>query len=220
MKPKFLLLFLLLLTAGKPLFAQQGFPFADELRQFKTADSLHFPKPGGNLFIGSSSIRMWTDLEQRFADKRIIRRGVGGSTLEQWVKYYTSYILFPYQPDRIFVYAGENDINAGRTPQQVYQDFVTLYNMIQQKLPGSKTYWMSVKKSPSRATHYAAVDSTNTLIKDFIGHHSGAKYIDVNTPLYDPKTSLPDSALFKPDYLHLKKEGYDRWQKALKHYVD
>jgi hypothetical protein len=92
--------------------------------------------------------------------------------------------------------------------------------MIQQKLPGSKIYWLSIKKSPSRATHYAAVDSTNTLIKDFIGHHNACKYIDVNTVLYDPKTSLPDSSLFKPDYLHLKKEGYDRWQKVLKKYVE
>ena len=109
MKPKFLVIFLLLLTTGRPLFAQQGFPFADELSIFKTADSLHFPKPGSNLFIGSSSIRMWTDLEQRFPDKRIVRRGVGGSTLEQWVKYYTNYILFPYQPEQVFIYAGEND---------------------------------------------------------------------------------------------------------------
>ena len=92
--------------------------------------------------------------------------------------------------------------------------------MIQQKLPGSKTYWMSIKKSPSRAAHYAAVDSTNTLIKNFISHHNACKYIDVNTVLYDPKTSLPDSSLFKPDYLHLKKEGYDRWQKVLKRYVE
>ncbi|NCD71485.1 GDSL-type esterase/lipase family protein [Mucilaginibacter agri] len=219
MKLKFIFFFLLLLTAGKTLFAQQDFPFADEIRKFKTADSLSFPKPGGNLFIGSSSIRLWDDLEQRFADKRVLKRGVGGSTLDQWVKYYTDYILFPYKPDRIFVYAGENDINFDRTPQQVYQDFVTLYNMIQQKLPGAKTYWLSIKKSPSRAKHYADVDSTNALIKTFVNHHKGLTYVDVNTPLYDPKTSLPDSSLFKADYLHLKKEGYDRWQKALKKYV-
>lgn len=220
MKFKFIFLFLLLITAGKSLFAQQGFPFADELRKFKTADSLSFPKPGGNLFIGSSSIRLWDDLEQRFPDKRVLKRGVGGSTLQQWVKYYTNYILFPYKPERIFVYAGENDINDGRTSQQVYQDFVTLYNMIQQKLSGTEVYWLSVKKSPSRAKYYATVDSTNALVKTFIGQHKGVKYIDVNTPLYDPKTSLPDSSLFRPDYLHLKKEGYDRWQKALKKYVE
>lgn len=215
-----LLFIMLLVWAAKPVCAQTGFPFANEIRAFKTADSLHFPKPGGNLFIGSSSIRLWDDLEQRFSEKRVLKRGVGGSTLEQWVKYYTNYILFPYQPEHVFVYAGENDIAAGRTPDQIYQDFVTLYNMIQQKLPGSTTYWMSIKKSPSRAAHYTDVDAANKLVKDFIGHHSGVKYVDVNTVLYNKATSLPDSSLFKGDYLHLKKEGYDRWQKAIKKYVE
>lgn len=215
-----LIISVLLLLAVKTSFAQTGFPFADELRAYKTADSLHFPKPGSNLFIGSSSIRMWQDIQQRFPDKRILNRGVGGSTLEQWVKYYTSYILFPYQPERIFIYAGENDLNAGRSPQDVYNDFVKLYFMIHEKLSGSKVYWMSIKKSPSRAIHYGGVDSTNTIIKEFINNHPGAKYIDVNTVLYDKKTMLPDSSLFKPDMLHLKPEGYDRWQKVLKKYVE
>ena len=219
MKPKLLLLALLFL-AVTTTFAQGGFPFANELQAYKTADSLHFPKPGSNLFIGSSSIRMWQDIQQRFPDKRVLARGVGGSTLQQWVKYYTNYILFPYQPERVFIYAGENDLNDNRTPQEVYNDFVKLYYMIHEKLSGSKVYWMSIKKSPSRATHYAAVDSTNAIIKAFIDSHPGSKYIDVNTVLYDKKTMLPDSSLFKPDMLHLKAEGYDRWQKALKKYVE
>ena len=214
------LIFAVLLLAAKSLFAQTGFPFADEIRHFKTADSLHFPTPGGNLFIGSSSIRKWDDLEQRFPDKRVLKRGVGGCTLHDLVKYYTPYILFPYQPDRIFLYAGENDIAAGAPAQQVYDDFVALYNMVQQKLPGSKLYWMSVKKSPVRATTYAQVDSVNTMVKAFISDHPGCKYIDVNTVLFKKETGEPDSALFMPDYLHLKKEGYDRWQKALKKHVD
>ncbi|HTK22060.1 MAG TPA: hypothetical protein VL442_21225, partial [Mucilaginibacter sp.] len=96
-------------------FAQSGFPFDNEIRDFKHQDSLSFPRPNGILFIGSSSIRKWTDLEQRFAGKPIIRRGVGGCEIWQVVKYYTPYILFPYHPRKIFIYAGENDIAAGRS---------------------------------------------------------------------------------------------------------
>ncbi|MCJ8209472.1 GDSL-type esterase/lipase family protein [Mucilaginibacter sp. RS28] len=218
MKTKLFLIALLFFTA-KISHAQTGFPFADEIRAFKTADSLHFPKPGSNLFIGSSSIRLWGDLEQRFEGKKVLKRGVGGSTLHDWVSYYLNYILFPYQPDRIFIYAGENDIAAGRTGQQVYEDFVTLYNLIQQKLPGSKTYWLSIKQSPSRTEHYNEVKIANSLVDEFINHHSGVKYIDVNTVLYKKDTSEPDSSLFKRDYLHLNSQGYDRWQKAIKKYV-
>src|ERR1700742_2181997 len=114
--------------------AQKGFPFDNEIRVFKHQDSLNFPKPNGILFIGSSSIRKWTDLEQRFPNEPIVRRGVGGSELSQLVKYYTPYILFPYHPRKIFIYDGENDIAFGKTADSVFANFKTLWSMIRAKL--------------------------------------------------------------------------------------
>ena len=104
MRLKLALLFIVF-TFGATAFAQTKFPFDNEIRDFKHQDSLHFPKPNGILFIGSSSIRKWTDLEQRFPNENIVRRGVGGCELSQVVKYYTPYILFPYHPRKIFIYA-------------------------------------------------------------------------------------------------------------------
>src|SRR2546430_3429957 len=100
MKLKLTLLCVAFIVSAKT-FAQNGFPFDNEIRGFKHEDSLSFPKPNGILFIGSSSIRKWTDLEQRFSGKPIIRRGVGGCEISQLVKYYTPYILFPYHPRKI-----------------------------------------------------------------------------------------------------------------------
>jgi hypothetical protein len=150
MKSKLLLFFLgCIFTSG--VYAQQGFPFDNEIRAFKHQDSLSMPKSGGILFIGSSSIRLWADLEQRFAGKPIIKRGVGGSTIEQLLDYYTPYILFPYKPHKIFIYAGENDIAAGKPATFVAEEFTKLWGMIHQKLPKTEIYYMSVKPSPVRA---------------------------------------------------------------------
>ena len=66
MRFKFILLFFLVFTVGERTIAQQDFPFANEIREFKHQDSLNFPAKNGILFIGSSSIRLWSDLEQRF----------------------------------------------------------------------------------------------------------------------------------------------------------
>src|SRR5690349_1230621 len=96
--------------------AQTNFPFANEVKEFKLKDSLSFPKPGGILFIGSSSIRLWDDLEQRFAGKPIIKRGLGGTEIWQWVQYYMPYVAYPYKPKKVFIYAGENDIASGKSP--------------------------------------------------------------------------------------------------------
>jgi hypothetical protein len=67
-----------------------------------------------------------------FSDKPIIRRGVGGCTLEQLVDFYTPYILLPYQPKKIFVYAGENDIASDKSGAFVAAEFTKLWAMHRQ----------------------------------------------------------------------------------------
>jgi lysophospholipase L1-like esterase len=201
------------------VYGQHGFPFDNEIRAFKHQDSVDFPKPNGILFIGSSSIRLWDDLEQRFPGQPIIKRGVGGSELAQLVDYFTPYILFPYHPRKIFIYAGENDIQAGQSPKTVTGHFEKLWQMIRAKLPDAKIYFLSIKPSPSRAKRYAEVDSANQLIKSFLKGKPHSRYVDVASTILNPITGKPDSALFKPDYLHLNSKGYDKWQTALQPFV-
>jgi len=200
-------------------YAQQGFPFANEIRDFKHQDSLNFPAKNGILFIGSSSIRLWNDLEQRFPGKPIIKRGVGGCELWQIVDYYTPYILFPYHPGKIFIYAGENDIAAGKNPEFVFQEFQKLWEMIRQQLPKAQIYFMSIKPSPSRARYFDEMINANKLIKAYLAGKPKSYFVDVSSVIYKDNTSTPDSSLFKADYLHLNSRGYDRWQQMLEHYV-
>ena len=214
-----LLLFFLSLIISIQAFGQQGFPFDNEIRAFKHQDSLNFHEPNGILFIGSSSIRKWTDLEQRFAGIPIIRRGIGGCEIWQIVDYYTPYILFPYHPRKIFIYAGENDIAAGRTSKFVADEFEKLCVMIRQKLPDADIYYMSIKPSPSRIRFFSEVDDANYLIKNYLKNKTKEHYLDMATVIYEPGTTVPDGSLFQSDYLHLNSKGYDKWQKVLAPYV-
>ena len=219
MKIKCLLLFLLAGFSIKT-FAQSGFPYDNEIRDFKHQDSLSFPKPDGILFIGSSSFRLWSDLEQRFPAKPIIKRGVGGCELSNIVNFYTPYILFPYHPRKIFIYAGENDIAYGHPADSVLVNFRKLYRMIRKKLPRAQIYYLSIKPSPSRIKYLADDLRANEQVKNYIKNRRNCKYIDVNEAIYKPGTTQPDSSLFKPDYLHLNSKGYDKWQKVLEPYVN
>ncbi|WP_374948286.1 GDSL-type esterase/lipase family protein [Mucilaginibacter sp.] len=213
MKFKIILLFLLAATGVAK--AQTGFPFDNEIRDFKKQDSLQMPPKNGILFIGSSSIRKWTDLEQRFSQSPIIRRGVGGCTLEQLVDYYTPYILFPYKPRKVFIYAGENDIAAGKTGVFVAQQFTKLWAMVRQKLPGAEIYFMSIKPSPSRAKYIDQVRAANRLIRIYLLSRNKGHYVDVSSAILDPVTAQPDASLFEKDMLHLNSRGYDKWQAVL-----
>jgi lysophospholipase L1-like esterase len=218
MKLRIILLFVLA-TAGLTARAQQGFPFDNEIREFKHHDSISMPAKNGILFIGSSSIRKWTDLEQRFSNKPIIRRGVGGCTLEQLVDYYTPYILYPYHPRKIFIYAGENDIAAGKSGKFTAREFYKLWAMIKQNLPHAEIYFMSIKPSPSRAKYATEVRIANSMVKDFLKGRSNSHYVDLATVILDPKTGQPDTALFESDMLHLNSKGYDKWQAVLQPFV-
>jgi hypothetical protein len=215
-------LLLLLLLAGFSVktFAQSGFPFDNEIRAFKHQDSLNLPKPDGILFIGSSSIRKWDDLEQRFAGKNIIKRGVGGCELSQLVKYYTPYILFPYHPAKIFIYAGENDLAAGESPDSVLTNMKALWTMIHTDLPDAKIYFLSIKPAPSRIWIEQKELKANDLIEKYLADKPNSTFIDVSSVIYKPGTIVPDSAIFQGDMLHLNPVGYDRWQKILEPYVN
>ena len=220
MKLKFLFLLLLVCATGKLVYAQQGFPFADEISAFKHRDSISFPPKNGILFIGSSSIRLWNDLEQRFPNKPIIKRGVGGCQLWQLVDYYTPYILFPYQPRKIFIYAGENDIAAGKSAAFVADEFHKLWQMIHQQLPGTQIYNMSIKPSLSRSKYFDEMVKTNKMVKSYLARKPNSTYIDMGSAIFKNGSSIPDSSLFRADYLHLNSKGYDRWQKVLEPFVE
>ncbi|WP_183556796.1 GDSL-type esterase/lipase family protein [Mucilaginibacter sp. SP1R1] len=218
MKIKLLLLFLGIAVSTQ-VHAQKGFPFDNEIRAFKQQDSIGFPAKNGILFIGSSSIRKWTDLEQRFAGKPIIRRGVGGCELWQVVDYYTPYILFLYHPRKIFIYAGENDIAAGKSGEFVFEQFQKLFGMIKKELPKAEIYFMSIKPSPSRVKFSGEVTKANELIKNYLAGKPKSTFIDLNPSIFKANTAMPDSSLFEADYLHLNSKGYDRWQHVLEPYV-
>jgi len=219
MKIRFLILIALFFSASA--FAQKpknAYPFENEVKVYKSKDSVSMPTPGGDLFIGSSSIRKWVDLPKHFSDKPIIMRGLGGSKLSAWVKYYMPLVVYPYKPSKIFIYAGDNDVAAGAKARDVYNDFVTLWGMVQSQLPGTKVYFLSMKLSPSRAKYYDEVALSNNLVSDYIKGKKDVYFIDVNTPILKTN-NLPDSTLFQKDLLHLNPDGYARWEKVIQPYL-
>ena len=95
--------------------------FADEIRTFEAWDSQNSPPREAVLFVGSSSIRMWNTADS-FPAMPVINRGFGGSVISD-ATYYAPRIVVKYQPRVIVFYAGDNDIAAGLSPRQVFDDF-------------------------------------------------------------------------------------------------
>jgi len=206
---------LLCLCSFLPVTAQSDWPFYASIQEFKKQDSISFPKEDGILFIGSSSIRRWTDLKERFHEYPIIQRGFGGCEYND-ILHYADDIIFPYRPNKIVLYAGENDLVKGKSVEQIYDIVLTLYHRIREELPNATVYLISVKPSGKLKEYQKAIVTFNTKIQQYIDAHPvHFRYIDIY-PLMVDEQGEPIPALYVADQLHLTAKGYDIWEAAIR----
>jgi lysophospholipase L1-like esterase len=190
----------------------------ESIARFVAVDRDHAPKPGGVVFVGSSSIRLWNDLETSFRDAPVIlKRGFGGSKMSDCTRYLDRLVI-PYKPRLVLLYAGDNDLAEGGSPQDVLRNFVKFVEDIHKELPTTRIAYISIKPSPARAALIPRVRETNELIRRYIAVAHNLEFIDVFTPMLDA-SGLPRAELFRADALHLNGAGYALWKTIIAPHV-
>ncbi|MFP5078904.1 GDSL-type esterase/lipase family protein [Pedobacter sp. JCM 36344] len=195
----------------------QNKPFWNEIKEFEKSDSISMPRSNGIVFIGSSSVRMWSDLEQTFKRYDAINRGFGGSELTNANDYIKELVLV-YKPRQVVIYSGENDVASGATSDKTYDRFVTFFTNLRKNLPKANITFISMKLSPSRAKFSKVILTANAKIKEFISGEKNAGYIDITSKMLD-STGANRPELFQPDMLHMKPAGYAIWTKEITPYL-
>ncbi|APP79550.1 SGNH/GDSL hydrolase family protein [Xanthomonas hortorum pv. vitians] len=185
----------------------------NDMQRFADSDAQQRPPKHGIVFVGSSSIRFWDTLAQDFPGKPVINRGFGGSEVRDST-WYADRIVLPYAPRQVVLYAGDNDLNSGRTPEQVRDDVLAFVTRIRRDLPKARISYLSIKPSPSRAHLLPAIVTANRLIKDALAPLPRVDYVDVYTPMLDA-SGKPRPELFREDMLHMTADGYAIWRKAV-----
>lgn len=217
-------LFLLAGCAGTPAAHQSpripdqvsNAGWEQDMQRFEAADAQSPPPKGAVLFIGSSSIRFWESLATDFPGVPVINRGFGGSELRDST-YFADRIVVPYAPRKILIYAGDNDLNSGRSPQQLHDDFRAFVRRVRRDLPQAEIAYIATKPSPSRAHLLDAQRQANALIKAE-AVKLDVEFIDIFTPMLDA-AGRPREDLFLEDRLHMNRAGYDIWRNAIAPYL-
>ncbi|MDA0838605.1 MAG: SGNH/GDSL hydrolase family protein [Planctomycetota bacterium] len=186
------------------------------IQGFEEQDKANPPESGAVLFIGSSSIRMW-NLKQSFPDVPAINRGFGGSQIMDSLQY-VDRIVLPYKPKTIVFYAGDNDIAAGKTPERVLKDFMSLTTKVHVALPEAKIVFIAIKPSISRWKLVDRMREANSLVREFCSKHQKLAYVDVDTTMIG-EDGKPRPELFVKDGLHLSAEGYQLWTSLLAEHI-
>lgn len=204
----------LALSAGISCYYFGGQPFEDEIRAFRKADQEAFPPAGAILFVGSSSFRLWKDMQQDFPEHTVINRGFGGARLKDLICYAPD-IIFPYNPRQIVVYCGENDAAEGNiTAAGLTTRFRKFFELVREKLPYVPIVFVSMKPSPSREHIRPLLEEANRQIREYLDSQDNALYLDVYTPMLG-EDGKPRPELFVDDRLHMSEAGYEIWKSAI-----
>jgi len=214
---KFLGIFCLLLCVTLT-FAQDP-PYWNEIQSFKHSDSISTPPKKAILFVGSSSFRIWKDVQKDFPNHVIINRGFGGSSLPDVIRYADD-IIFPYRAKQIVIYCGENDLASSDsiTAQIVFNRFETLFAIIRKHSKRVNIVFVSIKPSPSREKNLPKVIEANKMIEAYLKTRKRTAYVNVFDVMIDSQGKIRNE-LFQEDMLHMKPNGYALWKKAIEPYL-
>lgn len=214
---KFYLLLVSLVSLQISVLSQDTYQRAHlwkkEIQSFADQDKKKFPKKNGALFVGSSSIRGWRTLADDFPGFYTTNRGFGGSHLED-VNFYFEQIVFPYKPKLVVLYAGENDLVAGKSIETVFNDFKKFVSVLKQRLPKTRLIFVSLKPSPARREFASKFQELNSLIKTETGKDKRLLFVDVWSPMLNHE-GQPKKGIFLGDNLHMNSEGYKIWRETL-----
>lgn len=190
--------------------------FAPEIARFAELDAATPPPTCAYLFVGSSSIRFWKSLTEDMAPYPVINRGFGGAHVSD-VDFYFDKVVAPYKARAIFFYAGDNDLWAGKTPDQVMADFRTFLALKTEKLGQTPVYFIAVKPSKQRVAQLALQDQVNQAVRALAATRKDLRFVDIVPTMLE--AGVPKD-IFVADGLHMTPEGYALWTAVVRPVVE
>jgi lysophospholipase L1-like esterase len=200
---------------ARPVAAQDT-RYDKELSAFDAADRAAPPPKGQIVLVGSSTIVDW-DAVRYFPDLRIINRGLWGAALADAVRL-VDRLVIQYQPRLVVLYAGDNDIDGGRTSEEVTAQFERFVRGVHARLPQTRIVFIGIKPTAQRWLTVDRMRATNTMIRAVCGRDDRLAFLDVDGVMlgWDEK---PRRELYADDGLHLSAAGYQLWSTLLRPFL-
>jgi lysophospholipase L1-like esterase len=186
--------------------------FADDFAEFAAWDAKNAVPENGIVFVGSSSIVRWKTAES-FPDLPVINRGFGGSQASDIPPWLEEAVL-QYDPAIVVYYAGDNDTEAGKKAQQIFEDIRQFSEGVLAHDPTTQVVILSVKPSPRRWQWWSEMQATNALIRQYADSRPTVEYVDVSTSMLGAD-GQPIPQLYVEDRLHMTPAGYEVWDRVV-----
>ena len=173
-------------------------------------------KAGAFLFVGSSSIRRWSALEESMHPLAVLNHGFGGSELEDIIQHRKA-LIDEHAPGAVILYCGDNDLGPAspKTAIEVTQTYKRLVQGLEELDPRLRIFCLSIKPSPARLGRWPLMKSVNRSMRTWCEDRVQVTYLDVTEPLLDER-NLPRPELYEEDGIHLNPSGYERWTTVIR----
>lgn len=168
------------------------------------------------LYFGDSFVDMyhWETFFEDVNDADAVNVGIGGTKVQQWIDNFDDFIL-RYNPEKVVMHIGINDINAGTSGEKVASLLEELFALFAEKLPDTEIYFISVSPCVNHWGRHDQVDVVNDLVKAMREENAKLHFIDLASELYNDDKSFVRSELYS-DGLHLNEKGYEIWSRVIK----
>ena len=186
------------------------------IREFEKKDSLQSDPDHAILFTGSSSIRLWSSLEEDMTPFPVIQRGYGGAHLTDFAVY-CKRIIYPHQFDAMVLFVA-NDIagqKQDREPEEVLKLFNYIVKQVRKKYSTQPIFFIEITPTNSRWKAWDKISAANALVRKKCLNTKGLYFIETASAFLG-EDGKPMSNLFREDQLHLNKDGYAIWTRLIK----
>lgn len=177
------------------------------------------------VFLGDS-ITDFYPLDELYDDLPVINSGVSGYTTDDILKNIDQ-MVYIYNPTKVFILIGTNDIQQGKTNDEILDNIKKITKKILEKRPNTKIYIESVypinNTEDEKINHDMVGDRTNKTIKDLNKKIKGFcleknyTYINVYKELLDDDGNL--ALKYTAEGLHLSDLGYLKVTRLLYRYL-
>ena len=215
-------LFTFLLVYGSQLeqYRSEVEKWEETIQAFEALDRTETYPDDSILFVGSSSILLWSTIEEDMTPYPVIQRGFGGSKLSD-VAWYAKRLIYPHQVRALVMFVG-NDISGrenDKSPEEVGRLFRYILDVVREKYPVTPVFYIEITPTDSRWDSWPQIREANRVLKTVCEEDPNTYFISTSGSfLGDDGKPNPD--LFREDELHLNREGYLKWTEIIKAAID
>lgn len=192
----------------------------DDIAELGARDASESYPDDAVLFIGSSSIRLWSDIAADMQPYPVIQRGYGGAKWSD-VAIFIDQLVRPHSCCAVVFFVG-NDISGcddDKSPREIMQLFAHVLGRVREHNAIAPVFYVAVTPTRSRWSVWPQIRQGNSLVRDYCQRQPNLHFIDTESIFLDERGE-PRVELFLDDELHLNREGYTCWASAIKSQLD